>query len=179
MRPRFTIIDGIIAMEGQGPGSGTPRDLGSLFAAHDSVALDVALADRTAHERRSVYTIAASERRGLVDLDDPFHLAGDPIEPDTDFKPARRDMQERVPPSLQRTARNLITARPRLVDPDACTRCGECATICGADAITLTPLPDLRRPRSACAATPAPRSAPRRRSTTSRRGLARLFGARG
>ncbi len=49
MRPRFTIIDGIIAMEGQGPGSGTPRELGSLFAAHDAVALDVALADRTAH----------------------------------------------------------------------------------------------------------------------------------
>jgi uncharacterized protein (DUF362 family)/NAD-dependent dihydropyrimidine dehydrogenase PreA subunit len=141
MRPRFTIIDGIIAMEGQGPGSGTPRDLGSLFAAHDAVALDVALADRTAHDRRGVCTVAASERRGLVDLDAPFRLAGDPIEPDKDFKPARRDLQELLPPALHRTARNLITARPRLVDPQACTRCGECETICGAQAITLSPLP--------------------------------------
>jgi uncharacterized protein (DUF362 family)/Pyruvate/2-oxoacid:ferredoxin oxidoreductase delta subunit len=143
MRPRFTIIDGIIAMEGQGPGSGTPRELGSLFAAHDAVALDVALADRTAHERRSVYTVAAAERRGLVDLGAPFALAGDPIEPDRDFKPTRRDLQERLPPSLHRTARNLITARPRLVDPEACTRCGECATICGAQAISLSPLPEF------------------------------------
>jgi uncharacterized protein (DUF362 family)/Pyruvate/2-oxoacid:ferredoxin oxidoreductase delta subunit len=139
--PRFTIIDGIIAMEGQGPGSGTPRALGSLFAAHDAAALDVALADRTAHDRRSVHTVAACERRGLVDLANPFVLAGDAIEPDEDFKPARRDLQELLPPSLHRTARNLITARPRLVDPTVCTRCGECATICGVQAISLSPLP--------------------------------------
>ena len=142
VRPRFTIIDGIIAMEGQGPGSGEPKELGSLFAAHDCVALDVALADRTAHERKSVYTVAASTRRGLVDLDDPYRLAGDPIVPDPTFKPVRRDMQERVPPALQRTFRNLITARPRLVKPDACIRCNECAAICGARAIVMDPLPD-------------------------------------
>ena len=169
VRPRFTIIDGIIAMEGQGPGSGTPRELGSLFAAHDCRGARRALADRTAHERRSVYTMAASARRGLVDLDDPYRLAGDPIEPDTAFKPVRRDMQELLPPSLHRAARNLITARPRLVDAGrlhalrrvrghlrrrrhrAWTRCPTTTT------------------RSACAASPAPRSAPRRPSTTSRR----------
>ncbi len=142
VRPRFTIIDGIIAMEGQGPGSGEPKELGSLFAAHDAVALDVALADRTAHERRAVHTIAASARRGLVDLDDPYTLAGDPIEPDPTFKPVRRDMQELLPPSLHRITRNLITARPRLVDPDACIRCNECAAICGTRAIAMDPLPD-------------------------------------
>ena len=142
VRPRFTIIDAIIAMEGQGPGSGTPKELDSLFAARDCVALDCALADRTAHERKSVYTIAASARRGLVDLDDPYRLVGDPIEPDTTFKPVRRDMQERVPPVLQRTFRNLITARPRLVEPEACIRCNECAAICGARAISMDPLPE-------------------------------------
>jgi len=64
LRPRFTIIDGIIAMEGQGPGSGTPRALGSLFAARDAIALDVALADRTNHERRAVHTIEAPRGSG-------------------------------------------------------------------------------------------------------------------
>lgn len=142
VRPRFTIIDAIVAMEGQGPGSGDPKELDSLFAARDCVALDVALADRTAHDRRSVYTIAASERRGLVDLADPYRLAGDPIEPDPTFRPVRRDMQERVPPALQRTFRNVITARPRLVKPEACIRCNECAAICGARAIAMEPLPE-------------------------------------
>jgi uncharacterized protein (DUF362 family)/Pyruvate/2-oxoacid:ferredoxin oxidoreductase delta subunit len=178
MRPRFTIIDGIVAMEGQGPGSGTPRELGSLFAAHDAVALDVALADRTAHDRRGVYTVAASERRGLVDLDAPFRLAGDPIEPDKDFKPARRDLQELLPPALHRTARNLITARPRLVDPQACTRCGECETICGAQAITLSPLPTFDDHACVrCYACTEVCSTAAIDNVTPR--VARLFGARG
>jgi ferredoxin len=143
VRPRFTIIDAIIAMEGQGPGSGTPRELDSLFAARDCMALDAALADRTAHERRHVHTIAASARRGLLDPDDPYRLAGDPVEPERTFKPVRRDMQELLPPSLHRLARNLITARPRLVDADACIVCNECAAICGARAIAMEPLPDF------------------------------------
>jgi uncharacterized protein (DUF362 family)/NAD-dependent dihydropyrimidine dehydrogenase PreA subunit len=141
MAPRFTIIDGIIAMEGQGPGSGRPRELGSLFAARDCVALDAALADRTAHRRRDVYTLAAAERRGLVDLEDPYTLEGDAFEPALDFVPAGKDFQARLPEGLQRLGRRLITARPRLVDGPACIECGECAQICGADAIALVPLP--------------------------------------
>lgn len=141
LRPRFTIIDGIIAMEGQGPGSGTPRELGSLFAARDAIALDAALADRTGHERRAIHTIAASARRGLLDLDDPYRLAGDPVEAEPGFKPVHRDVQELLPSWLHRATRNLITARPRLVDAGACIRCGECAAICGAQAIVLDPLP--------------------------------------
>ncbi|HQG54491.1 MAG TPA: DUF362 domain-containing protein [Thermoleophilia bacterium] len=141
MAPRFTIIDGIIAMEGQGPGNGQPRELGSLFAARDCVALDAALADRAAHRRRDIYVLAAAERRGLVDLDDPYGLEGDPIEPALDFVPAGRDFQSRLPQSLQRVGRRLITARPRLVDPAACISCGDCATICGAEAIEVAPLP--------------------------------------
>jgi uncharacterized protein (DUF362 family)/Pyruvate/2-oxoacid:ferredoxin oxidoreductase delta subunit len=139
--PRFTIMDGMIAMEGQGPGSGRPRELGSLFAARDCVALDAALADRTNHRRRDVYTLAAAERRGLVDLEDPYAPAGDPIEPVLDFAPAGKDFQARMPAGLQRLGRRLLTARPRLVDGDACIECGECAAICGAQAITLAPRP--------------------------------------
>ncbi len=141
MAPGFTIIDGIIAMEGQGPGSGQPRELGSLFAARDCVALDAALADRTGHGRRDVYVLAAAERRGLVDLDDPYTLEGDPVEPAHDFVPAGKDFQSNLPESLQRLGRRLVTARPRLVDAHACITCGECAAICGAEAVALAPLP--------------------------------------
>jgi ferredoxin len=88
-----------------------------------------------------VYTLAAAERRGLVRLDDPYTLAGDPIEPAPDFVPAGKDFQSRLPRGLQGLGRRLITARPRLVDAAACTECGECAQICGADAIAMAPLP--------------------------------------
>jgi uncharacterized protein (DUF362 family)/Pyruvate/2-oxoacid:ferredoxin oxidoreductase delta subunit len=143
LRPRFTVIDGIIAMEGQGPGGGRPRELGSLFAARDALALDATLADRTGHRRRDVYTLAAGERRGLIDLEHAYRLAGDPVETVADFAHARRDIQELLPPSLHRLGRRLITARPRLVDGDACIECGECAGICGVTAIALEPLPEF------------------------------------
>jgi len=38
--PQVTIIDGIMAMEGEGPGSGTMRNLGLILAGRDAVALD-------------------------------------------------------------------------------------------------------------------------------------------
>ena len=143
VRPRFTIIDGIIAMEGQGPGSGTPRALDSLFAAHDAVALDAALADRVGFERRTLWVLAAAERRGVTDLRSPYTPVGDPIVAEAGFVPAARDTQEssRVPPGFHRFARNRVSARPKLVEPDKCTRCRDCATICGAAAITMDPLP--------------------------------------
>jgi uncharacterized protein (DUF362 family)/ferredoxin len=143
MRPRFTIIDGMIAMEGQGPGSGTPRELASLFAARDAVALDAALADRVGFERHTLWVLAAAERRDAVDLSDPYTLHGDPIVAEAGFVPAARDTQEAswVPHSFHRFARNRVSARPRLVAADACTRCQDCASICGASAITVDPLP--------------------------------------
>lgn len=141
LAPRFTIIDAIVAMQGRGPGGGTPRALGSLFAARDAVALDAALADRTDHERRNIHTLAAAERRGLIDLQRPYELIGDPIEADRGFEKATRDMNDRVPAFAQRWGRHLLTSRPRLVDEPACTRCGECAAICGARAISLQPTP--------------------------------------
>ena len=141
LAPRLSVIDAIVAMQGKGPGSGTPRAMGSLFAATDGSALDAALADLTVHERRSIYTLAAAERRGLIDLDAPYRLEGDPLVPDHGFEHAPSDAQDRVPPAIRRLARNLLTSRPRLVNAAACTRCGDCAQICGVDAIRLAPTP--------------------------------------
>lgn len=141
--PRFTIIDGIVAMEGKGPGNGTPRKLGSVFAARDAVALDAALADRTAHRRHEIYVLAAAQRRGLIDLEHPYELTGDAIVADHDFVAAKWDADAGVagPGPLSRTVRSLMTARPRLVNRDACTRCGNCTEICGTQAVTLAPTP--------------------------------------
>ncbi|HUK76749.1 MAG TPA: DUF362 domain-containing protein [Thermoleophilia bacterium] len=141
LAPRLSVIDAIVAMQGKGPGSGTPRAMGSLFAATDGSALDAALADLTVHERRSVYTLAAAERRGLIDIDDPYRLDGDPLVPDHGFEHSPRDAQDMLPPVVHRLLRGALTSRPRLVDESACTRCGDCAQICGASAITLAPTP--------------------------------------
>jgi uncharacterized protein (DUF362 family)/NAD-dependent dihydropyrimidine dehydrogenase PreA subunit len=141
LAPRFTIIDGVVAMEGQGPGGGKPYALGSLFAARDCCALDAAIADRTGHQRREVHTLAAAADRGLVDLSDPYELAGDPISADHRFTAAQRDWEARIPLSWRRAGRRLFTARPRVVDAPACIRCGDCQSICAAGAVTVAELP--------------------------------------
>ena len=91
--PRFTIIDAVVAMEGKGPGGGTPRTMDSLFAARDAVALDAALADRTAHRYHYVYTLAAAERRGLIDLAAPTSSPATRSRRDHGFVPSTRDFE--------------------------------------------------------------------------------------
>jgi uncharacterized protein (DUF362 family) len=44
IRPAFTILDGILAMKGEGPGkSGTPREIGVLMGSTDPLAVDLAV----------------------------------------------------------------------------------------------------------------------------------------
>lgn len=147
LRPRFNVLDGIVAMEGQGPGGGTPRELGSLFAAVDGIALDAAMADRTGLPREQLYTLAAAARRGLLDLAHPYTLIGDPVEAAPGFVHAVKDAETMLPASLRRVSRRLVTARPLLTRPRVCTSCGDCAAICGARAIRLRPLPHIEDDR--------------------------------
>ena len=72
--------------------------------------------------------IVAGQLVGPLQIDEPAALGGG-------------EHIDLVPPVLRDLARNLLTSRPRLVDPAACTRCGDCAQICGANAITLAPTP--------------------------------------
>ena len=41
LNPRLTIMDAVIGMEGNGPGSGEPRQIGVVIAGQDPVAVDV------------------------------------------------------------------------------------------------------------------------------------------
>jgi uncharacterized protein (DUF362 family) len=62
--PNLTIIDGIIAHEGNGPMNGEPRELGVLGAAADVFALDVAMLEVLNVEAHLVPTAAAAKRLG-------------------------------------------------------------------------------------------------------------------
>lgn len=64
--PNLTILDGIIAHQGNGPSGGEPRQLGILGAASDVFALDRAIVSILGVEPHAVPTIAAQQRLGLV-----------------------------------------------------------------------------------------------------------------
>ena len=53
INPPLSIVDGIIAMEGKGPGFGNPRDLGLIIAGTDAVAVDAVSLQCSVHSRNT------------------------------------------------------------------------------------------------------------------------------
>ena len=67
LSPRLCLMDGVLAMEGNGPGaSGTPRRVGLLLAADSPLALDVAAAAVMGLPERSNPVLLAARQRGLA-----------------------------------------------------------------------------------------------------------------
>jgi len=69
LNPSFSIMDGIIAMEGRGPVSGNPLDLGLLLASSDIVALDSTAARMIGIDPYSVEHIKLCSEHGLGQMD--------------------------------------------------------------------------------------------------------------
>lgn len=63
--PALSFIDGIVAMEGDGPTSGTPRNVGVVLASADPFGLDLAAARIINTPPESVPTVKRSVERGL------------------------------------------------------------------------------------------------------------------
>ena len=132
VNPRLYIMDGIIAMEGEGPSSGSPVAMGVLLFSRDPVALDRVFCKLIALDPSCVPTIAAASAQGLGAADEPA-LAGDEvtcfIKPDFDVirRPVTGDIL--FPPL--RPFKNSILPRP-VIDAALCRKCGICVDACPA-----------------------------------------------
>lgn len=69
VKPRLHILDGILAMEGNGPTSGVPVAMNVLLFSVDAVALDSVFASLVALEPSAVPTCVSGARRGLGVMD--------------------------------------------------------------------------------------------------------------
>ncbi|MBI9083714.1 MAG: DUF362 domain-containing protein [Desulfobacterales bacterium] len=130
--PVLTIVDGILAMEGEGPGKGgTPRTLGVIVGSTDAAAADLAICRILGFDPERLPTHRAAVRLG--------RNHGEP-EIEGDFKTVtgfRFPEQTPVlfgPDFLKGTLRRHVIQRP-VVDPLHCRTCGECWEICPADAV--------------------------------------------
>lgn len=66
IRPALHIVDGIIAMEGNGPTTGTPVALGVILAGRDPYRIDLAAARLTGCPFKAVPVLVESERLGKI-----------------------------------------------------------------------------------------------------------------
>lgn len=133
VRPSLTIIDGILAMEGEGPGkSGSPRELNVLAGSNDAVALDMTICRMLGREPNSLFTNKAAEDMGYV-LETEV-LGEAPVVHDFKFP----EMAPLVfgPRSLHGFMRRHLVQRP-VPDGSLCKLCGECGNYCPAKAVSF------------------------------------------
>ncbi len=141
LRPRLTVLDGVVAMEGPGPSRGHPRAVGLVLASTDAPALDWVAAGLSGFDPLAVPTVAESRTAGRLDPD-AIAVVGDPAGP-VRLEPAPGSPCDwTLPGPLKRWLGEAVSPAPRF-DPDACTGCGVCADACPAGALTRTRPPRL------------------------------------
>ncbi len=128
VKPHLIIMDAIIAMQGQGPGSGDPVTLGLVLAATDCVAMDIAVCQIIGVEPVAIPVLKRAKVRGLWPHDIEYPL----LNPrDVAYRGFR----------LPNTADHLLTGSKTStkspVVTDKCIGCGDCENICPKEAIKV------------------------------------------
>jgi len=128
--PDLIIMDGIIGMQGEGPGAGEPVSLGVLLAADNPIAMDLSVCKMLQIEPVGIPTLKRAKLRKLW----PQHIIYPQLTPDNVTYNGF---------ILPKTADYLLTGKktPRQSPKVTvkCISCGQCAEICPRQAITNTP----------------------------------------
>jgi uncharacterized protein (DUF362 family)/NAD-dependent dihydropyrimidine dehydrogenase PreA subunit len=125
--PDLIIMDGIIGMQGEGPGAGEPVNLGVLLASDDPIAMDLSICKILQIEPVGIPTLKQAKLRKLW----PAHIIYPQLIPDNvTYKGFL----------LPKTADYLLTGKktPRQSPKVTvrCNSCGQCAQICPRQTIT-------------------------------------------
>ncbi len=133
INPTLTLVDGILALEGQGPGSrGKPRHIGLLVGSRSGLSADRAICRMLGIEFDKLPTLHAAKELGI--LDEELKIIGD-FKAVSNYKLPDLGPLTFGPKPLQKYMRKHLIQRP-VAEPGLCKMCGECWKICPAGAIT-------------------------------------------
>jgi len=125
--PRISIMDAVLALEGDGPGpSGTPRQVGLLIASEDPLALDVVAGEIMGLPRALNPVLLAADKRGMKPTKiDEINIIGEELSalkiPDYKFTKTTTKVNKRFPAIVK----------------ENCIGCGACAEACPQKTITI------------------------------------------
>lgn len=140
-RPALCICDAVTGMEGNGPTSGTPRDIGLIAASENPYKLDLVCAKIIELEKDNVPTLKRAFERGLAPSDAGQVVTegdiNDFIIGDFELIPRKSITFNDAGGSIMAgIIRKCMCSRPALLK-HKCIGCGECFRICPAKAIEM------------------------------------------
>lgn len=139
-QPDLNIVDAVVAMEGNGPGSGDPCQVGLLLAGDNAVAVDLIAAEIAGIPKKLLYLENAARKLGLPGCRrEEVETCG--LSPgETLCRPLRlpqlSDVQFGLPSFLKNRLRNQFSSRPEVVT-GKCELCGVCLRSCPPQAIRI------------------------------------------
>ncbi len=105
VRPRFAVMDGTVGLEGNGPKSGTPREMNVVLASTDLVALDATAARLMDIDPAAVGHLETCAQAGLGSVGGSYEVTGDAVEKLVrPFAPARHNPVSWLELMLRRSA---------------------------------------------------------------------------
>ena len=141
VRPALTIVDGIIAMEGEGPAtSGKLRQANLIVAGVDCVSIDSILAAVMGLKPEDILTNKIGQKRGLgiADLKN-IEVLGEKLENvvGEPFLLPATSIQRKLPAPIAKFILKFIKHHP-CMDKGKCIKCSGCVEACPKHAIEMT-----------------------------------------
>lgn len=139
VQPALTIMDAICAMEGNGPSTGTPRDVGLLLASDNGVSLDAVANFIMGYGDDEVATTHLAGKRGLGETRmSKIEIFGETLEAVRikNYVLPSNHVLFYLPKWLLRWLGRFLWVKPR-TDLSRCTGCSVCAEACPVDAIKM------------------------------------------
>ena len=147
VKPGLNIMDGVVGIEGEGPGrSGTPRNIGLIMASSDSISMDVIMSKIMNIDKRLIplFEILEKERKESYGEDD-IKILGEKLSDIiiNDFKIPRSTGQKKLIKSNFINTYILPFVKSSLnpypyVNSSKCNLCMTCREICPQNSISLS-----------------------------------------
>ena len=140
--PHLTIMDGIVAMEGEGPSGGNPKRVGLILASQDGVSVDAVASKIVGFTPMNIFTTQNAHERGLgIGEIEKIEIVGEDIRDvrARNFKHSAVAiglMKRRIPSFLHGFFQSQLRLTPKIT-MNKCTVCMECVNICPKGAAKL------------------------------------------
>jgi len=135
VRPHLTIMDGVVAMEGEGPAAGRLRTTGVIVASRDGIAVDAVSSNIIGFNPLDISTTADADRRGLGQGQlSHIEILGEPLA-SVRIKKFKHSaialglLRRKIPSRLFSSLYDHLALIPEVIG-GRCTGCLECAAIC-------------------------------------------------